>query len=156
MTISKFTKGRNDRGANLVEFALIMPLLLLLVLGTVEFGWILARNLDVNQGAREGARMIAVDSPSGNSAMEAEICSRMSLVGGDSATMVSWTGSDTDSDGTIEVGEGVTVTVTSPTTPTLTGLLDFFFAAFPSMESSVEIRVEQPPTWTNQSPTACP
>jgi Flp pilus assembly protein TadG len=141
-----------EKGANLVEFALVMPLLLLLVLGIVEFSWLLARNLDVNQGAREGARMIAVNTPSGDGSLQDEICSRMDLVGSNTATIVSWAADDA----TPEVGEGVTVTVTSPTTPTLTGLLDFLFSGFANMSSSVEIRIEQPPDWTDGYSEACP
>lgn len=139
-----------------MEFALLAPMLILLVLGIVEFSWLLARNLDVNQGAREGARMVAVDVPAGNSALKTEICTRMSLVGSNPATTVSWSGVDSDTSGTYDVGEAAIVTVSSPTTPTLTGLIDFFFAGFSTMDSTVEIRIEQPPTWTDLAATACP
>lgn len=139
-------RWRNDRGANLVEFAFVAPLLILLVLGIVEFSWLLASNIDVKQGAREGARITAVNTPdTGNSALAAEICSRMDLVGSDPATTITWA-----SDGSPEVGEGVTVTVTTPHT-TLTGVIDMFFAGLSSLNSTVEIRIEQPPTWTNGS-----
>lgn len=143
-------RWRNDRGANLVEFAFVAPLLILLVLGIVEFSWLLASNIDVKQGAREGARITAVNSPdTGNSALAAEICSRMDLVGADPATTITWA-----SDGSPEVGEGVTVTVTTPHT-TLTGAIDMFFAGLTSLNSTVEIRIEQPPNWTDGSWT-CP
>ena len=111
----------NERGANLVEFALLMPLLLLLVLGIVEFSWLLARNLDVNQGAREGARLIAVDFGGGNDPLRTEICSRMDIVGNPD-TDVSWSSVDLDTpqDG-IGAGDAVTVSVSAPVLPTLTG-----------------------------------
>ena len=134
----------NDRGANLVEFALVLPFLLLLLLGMVEFSWTLATHLDVRQGAREGARITAVNTPdSGNTALAAEICSRMDLVGNDTATQITWA-----SDGTPEVGEGVTVTVTTPHS-TLSGLVDWLFGSLTNLQSTVEIRIEQPPDWSD-------
>ena len=40
----------------LVEFALIMPLLFLLIAGTIDFGLMINRDTLVNNAAREGAR----------------------------------------------------------------------------------------------------
>jgi len=58
--------GKREKGQNLVEFALILPVFLLLVVGMAEFGrgW-MTRNI-LTGAAREGARMAAVepDSPS--------------------------------------------------------------------------------------------
>jgi Flp pilus assembly protein TadG len=137
-------RSKNDRGANLVEFALVMPFLVLLVLGIVEFSWTLATNLDVKQGAREGARLTAVDFPdTGNAAMAAEICNRMDLVGSDPATSITWA-----SDGSPDVGEGVTVTVSTPHN-TLTGFMDWAFGSLTTLDSTVEIRIEQPPNWSD-------
>lgn len=133
-----------ERGANLVEFALVAPFLLLLLLGIVEFSWTLATNLDVKQGAREGARLTAVNFPdTGNEDMAAEICNRMDLVGSNPATTVTW-----ESDGTPAVGEGVIVTVSAPHS-TLTGFLDWAFSSLNTLDSTVEIRIEQPPSWTD-------
>lgn len=141
---------RNDRGANLVEFALVMPFLLLLLLGMVEFSWTLATNLDVKQGAREGARLTAVNFPdTGNADMAAEICNRMDLVGDDTATIITWA-----SDGSPEVGEGVTVTVSTPHS-TLTGFVDWAFGALTTLDATVEIRIEQPADWSDGSQN-CP
>jgi Flp pilus assembly protein TadG len=140
----------NDRGANLVEFAIVLPFLLLLLLGMIEFSWTLATHLDVRQGAREGARITAVNTPdSGNTALAAEICNRMDLVGNDTATIIAWA-----SDGTPEVGEGVTVTVNTPHS-TLTGLVDWAFGSLTTLQSTVEIRIEQPPDWSDGSQN-CP
>ena len=52
-----FTRGRSEDGAQLVEFALVLPLLLLVVLGIAEFGFIFQRYEVVTNAAREGARM---------------------------------------------------------------------------------------------------
>lgn len=40
----------------MVEFALIVPLLIMLVFGIVDFGWAMNRDTLVNNAAREGAR----------------------------------------------------------------------------------------------------
>ncbi|CZR10361.1 TadE/TadG family type IV pilus assembly protein [Trichococcus ilyis] len=49
----------SQRGQALVEFALVLPMLLLLVLGVLEFGWILKAEIAVSAAAREGARYAA-------------------------------------------------------------------------------------------------
>ena len=46
-----------DDAAQLVEFALVLPMLLLLILGIAEFGFIFQRYEVVTNAAREGARM---------------------------------------------------------------------------------------------------
>jgi len=47
---------REDRGAAAVEFALVLPILLLLVLGIVQFGMTFFQWLEMEHAAREGAR----------------------------------------------------------------------------------------------------
>ena len=48
---------RSERGAELVEFALILPLLLFIILGLVDFGFMFQRFEVVTNAAREGARI---------------------------------------------------------------------------------------------------
>jgi Flp pilus assembly protein TadG len=48
---------RGEEAAQLVEFALVLPMLLLVVLGIAEFGFIFQRYEVVTNAAREGARM---------------------------------------------------------------------------------------------------
>lgn len=50
-------KARQDRGAAAVEFALLLPLLLLLVFGIIDFGRALNAQITLTQAAREGARL---------------------------------------------------------------------------------------------------
>jgi len=56
---------KNRNGQSLVEFALVVPLLLLLVLGISEFGraW-MTRNI-ITGAAREAVRLAAVPAPAG-------------------------------------------------------------------------------------------
>lgn len=51
---------KNESGQSLVEFALILPIILLLVLGMIEFGWLLNGKITLNSAAREGARVAVV------------------------------------------------------------------------------------------------
>ena len=51
------TRGRSEDGAQLVEFALVLPLLLLVMLGIAEFGFMFQRYEVVTNAAREGARL---------------------------------------------------------------------------------------------------
>ncbi|WP_208812979.1 TadE/TadG family type IV pilus assembly protein [Micromonospora echinofusca] len=49
-----------DRGAAAVEFALILPVVLLVIFAIIDFGRMLNAQLTVNQAAREGARATAL------------------------------------------------------------------------------------------------
>ena len=49
-----------DRGAAVVEFALLLPLLLFLIFGLIDFGRALNAQITLTQAAREGARMAAL------------------------------------------------------------------------------------------------
>lgn len=55
-------RRRSDQGAALVEFALIAAPLLLILFGTIEFGWSFFQLNDVRHGAREGLRLSVVSS----------------------------------------------------------------------------------------------
>jgi hypothetical protein len=48
---------RQERGAELIEFALVFPLLLMVVLAMVDFGFMFQRMEVVTNAAREGARL---------------------------------------------------------------------------------------------------
>jgi Flp pilus assembly protein TadG len=49
-----------DRGAAAVEFALLLPVLLLLVFGIIDFGRALNAQITLSEAAREGARLTAL------------------------------------------------------------------------------------------------
>lgn len=48
-----------DRGSAVVEFALVVPLVILVLLATVEIALVARTQLEVSQAAREGAREAA-------------------------------------------------------------------------------------------------
>jgi Flp pilus assembly protein TadG len=57
---------RGEHGAAAVEFALVAPILLLLVFGIISYGYMLSFRQALSQGAAEGARAAAV-KPAGTS-----------------------------------------------------------------------------------------
>lgn len=66
-------RGRyaEESGAAAVEFALVLPIFLLLVVGMIEFGLMFNTQLGLSAGAREGARVMAVHSSSSIPAVKA-------------------------------------------------------------------------------------
>ena len=52
-----------DDGAAAVEFALVMPLLVLLVSGIMAFGIVFAQEISLGNAARQAARSAAVNGP---------------------------------------------------------------------------------------------
>jgi hypothetical protein len=146
-----------DEGAALVEFAIIAIPLFLILFGIIEFGWAFFQNLDVRHGAREGARLAAVDYKETASPTPAdqltqlvnETCDRM-----DSGSNVSVR---FHRPGGNAIGDLVQVHVEKPL-DTLTGLLDFALGGV-DLGSNVEIRLEQQADWANMGSTqlrACP
>lgn len=64
--MSRLFKFReNEKGQAIVEFALVLPILMLLILGIIEFGWLFNGKLILTSAAREGARVVAVTKSEG-------------------------------------------------------------------------------------------
>jgi Flp pilus assembly pilin Flp len=53
-------RRRSERGAALVEFALVLPLLLVVIAGIVDFGFLFQRYEVLTNAAREGARLASL------------------------------------------------------------------------------------------------
>ena len=47
----------DERGTEIIEFAVVLPLLLLILMGIIDFGLLLQRYMVVTNAAREGARV---------------------------------------------------------------------------------------------------
>ena len=124
---------RRDRedGAALVEFAFVLPFLLLLFMGIIEFSWVFAQHIDVRHGAREAGRLATVDADD-VAGMTAAACTRMDFATGASVNFT---------DGASGAkGDTGTAQVVAPTS-TLTG---FFDAVLPAtLTSTVSFRLEQ-------------
>lgn len=52
---------RDDRGAAAVEFALVVPVLLMVVFGIINYGVVFAQQISLNNAARQGVRFGVVD-----------------------------------------------------------------------------------------------
>jgi TadE-like protein len=131
-------RSSRERGAALVEMAIVMPLLVLLLFGMIEASWAFALTNDARHGAREGARLAAVDFGD-VAAIGAEVCSRMDA---STATVVVTLG---DASGGVDAGgrgsEGeITIALSYSS---LTGILDQFFGA-KTLTSDISFIVEQP------------
>jgi Flp pilus assembly protein TadG len=146
-----------DGGATLMEFAIIFPLLVFLLVGIIESGWLFAQYLDVRHGAREGVRLATVNYPEGEdplalvrtqgntTALVSETCDRMNVASGIALTF--------DSSGI--VGDPVTATATA-SAETLTGLLNWAFPSSTSFTSTAVLHAEQEATWDNTDVVAYP
>jgi Flp pilus assembly protein TadG len=60
------------RGQALVEFAVVLPVFLLILSGILDFGFLLYSRMTVISSAREGAR-VAIDAPKSTPAQQAQI-----------------------------------------------------------------------------------
>jgi hypothetical protein len=60
--LRRASQGRGDGGATAVEFALVAPILFLLVFGIIEYGLWFSDSLSSRQGVREAARQGVVSN----------------------------------------------------------------------------------------------
>ena len=85
MQIKRF--GKSEKGQAAVEFALCLPVFLLILCAVIDFGWVFMHELNLSTAAREGARVAVInvdDSSYVNKAKDkarasASICNNGSL-----------------------------------------------------------------------------
>ncbi len=148
----RLRRGRGDGGAVLVEFAILAPLLFLVVFGIIEFGNAFYQQLDVRHGAREGMRLAAVNSDPANGEtlqeerLALETCTRMDTDGG-SAILVTIVKNGSS------IGDSVTVTIEKKLDQ-LTGFLDFALGD-KTITSTVQTRLEQTATYGDITDYEC-
>ncbi len=58
---ARTSRDRDQQGAVVVEFALVVPILLLLVFGIFEFGFMLNRDMIIGNASRDGARIASLN-----------------------------------------------------------------------------------------------
>lgn len=61
----RLTRPRSDRGASAVEFALILPVFVLIIAAILDFGFLFAQQVQLNNAARDAARQAVVKNLSG-------------------------------------------------------------------------------------------
>jgi Flp pilus assembly protein TadG len=138
----------NDRGASLVEFAILAPFLILLLFGIIEFGWLFGQFNDVRHGAREGARFAAVNAGTSTQVKDTVCTSMEGLSAGMSSITIDI------AQGGVNVGDQSTITVTANVT-SLSGVPLITTFLPDELSSTVTFRHEQVPTWTTQAGMAC-
>jgi Flp pilus assembly protein TadG len=89
---------RSESGASAVEFALVLPILIILVFGVISFGIVLAQKLALGNAAREASRYGVV---------EGRTCTQVTAAATNAATTIGMNGG------------AVTVSVTRGTTEVL-------------------------------------
>jgi len=94
---------RGERGQGIVEFAMVLPFMALVVFVCILFGKALYAYIQVTHAANEGARLAAVNQPTG-SALSAFLTNEFALPGGASVAICYPTGQR-------KVGEPVQVDV---------------------------------------------
>ena len=108
-------RSQSQRGASAVEFALVLPLLLFIVFGIIDFGWLFYVDIQVTNAAREGARWgAAKEAGSVVSEGEDRAESRLASYG------LSGTASATCS-----LADGLEITLSSPFTPLIGAAIPF-------------------------------
>ncbi len=82
---TKKKKGlfRGESGQSMVELAVCLPLLLLLVFGIIDFGWLFYNKMGVENASREGARYAIVNSTSGTLTSAVTTLAKDLCMGGD-------------------------------------------------------------------------
>ncbi len=150
-----FKKGR-EKGANLVEFALLAPLLILLLLGIVELGFKFSQFNELRHGVREGARYAAVSGPDLNgggvdgSDVRVAVCDAIDLPGVTLSTSLAHA-----SGGSGNRLDYATITVEATVT-SLTGAPVITNFIPTTLTNSATFRLEQDAKWSPFSNQGCP
>ena len=152
----RLLKRRRQRGAAIVEFALIVPFLLTILFAVIEFSVVFSQVLDMRHGAREGARLAAVDFDSTGSGVPAtqtnelvtEICSRIDDPTVTRVTLTFPIVADTG------VGDFAYIKVDRDLS-TITGFFDTVLTGV-QPSSDVVFRLEQNAGWAATTDQACP
>jgi Flp pilus assembly protein TadG len=110
---------RGERGVAIVEFAVLLPALLLLLLGTIQIGLFVFTLIDVRQAAREGGRELTTLRNDSNAAQEVEGRIAASVSGEVDTSTLSYAFSTPPP---WPPGTTVTMTVTYPRTLNVMGL----------------------------------
>jgi hypothetical protein len=66
-------KSGSQKGAALIEFALVLPILLVLVFGIIEFGFLLYNKAVITNASREGAREGILFAPRASGVLTADV-----------------------------------------------------------------------------------
>lgn len=122
---------KNKSGQALVEFTIILPIILALILGMIEFGWVLNGKITLTSAAREGAR-VAITYEDADQAYDAVDAAVQRSVEGSALEDVE---AEVNFD---EVTRSAIVNVTSTISP----IIGFYFSEDIDLEAKAEMRIE--------------
>jgi Flp pilus assembly protein TadG len=114
---------KKERGAVAVEMAIVLPLLILILVGIIEFGRVLNVQVSLTQAAREGARYAAIHHDDPTLDVRAATLAAAPSLSGLPVTV-------TDNASSCTAGSNVTVT-TKVSLRSLSGFLDAGFFGQP-------------------------
>jgi Flp pilus assembly protein TadG len=134
---------RNEDGQALTEFALVLPVMLLILFGIIQFGIIFNNYINVTAASRQGARTGAVSVSSGCSGEPSVITSaaQSAATGLNTSNMTVTSNISTlcaGNNGSVPQGGQLTVTVTYPYSVSLLGLV----VSSGNLSSSTTMRIE--------------
>jgi Flp pilus assembly protein TadG len=134
--------ARNESGQAVTEFAVILPVLLLVLFAIFQFGIIFNNYIQVTAAAREGARKGAVNRTTGNCAAVVALATSAAK---SSAPGLNWTTSgaavnatDTCTSNALAQGSDFTITANYPWSVSLMGIV----VGSGTLSSSTTMRVE--------------
>lgn len=117
-----------------MEFALVLPVLLILVLGSIDVGWLLYAKISTASAAREVARAVAVLDATEYATFQGVADAKMTTVPGTESVAVL--------PKTYTEGAQVTVTVTTNVSPLVGFLPTSIIPDSVKIESQVSMRLE--------------
>jgi Flp pilus assembly protein TadG len=131
---------RNQRGQAVTEFAVILPVLLLVLLAIYQFGVVFNNYIQVTAAAREGARKAAVSRSSGNCAavQGMAVSAAKGAAPGLNQSNMNVTVTATCTNNAYAAGTNTTVTVTYPYSISILGKV----VASGTLSSSTTMREE--------------
>ncbi len=109
MTPGRAMARRRDDGAAAVELALLLPILLIVVFGIVQFGFYYNATIELSGAAREGARSMAINKVTATATAAATAAAANSCAVAADPCTVSFMPAAADS---CPAGQDVTVSVT--------------------------------------------
>ncbi len=146
-------RRKGERGASLVEFALVLPLLATLIFGIIDFGFAFNSYIELRSGSREGARLAAVNNGCNTTASGCATTSAAQLTALITATRARTTGLAPSSNvqvgfsfpdsGAKTAGKNVEVCLVYPF-QSVTGLFNFLNI---DLKSKAIMRLEQTATF---------
>lgn len=122
-------RGQEERGAAAVEFAMVLPILLLIMFGLIQYGWLFYQVQETSFAVREGARVAAVGSQNCDG-VKALVVSRIPSAATTPDVSVSFT--ETSAPSGLSIGDQITVTATVATTD-----FNFPFVPFPGSAATI-------------------